>query len=84
MQRYFFNLADDAYPVDLQGIELLDITGAEAEAIRFADDVFDERPDLVSSTGRLNVEVTDHNHDTILILSAKPLNRNLDKSRKPS
>lgn len=61
MQRYFFNLADEVYPVDLQGIELSSLADARIEAVRFAGEVFCNRPELASVNGEFRVEVTDPN-----------------------
>ena len=74
MQRYFFNLADQAYPLDLQGIEFSDIADARAEAVRFADEVFHERPELASNRGEFQIEVTDPNHAMIFTLMTQPVN----------
>ena len=68
MQRYFFNLADEAYPIDLQGTEFPSLDDARAEALRFAGEVFHERPELASAEGELWVEVTDPNRALIFTL----------------
>jgi len=70
MQRYFFNLADEAYPIDLQGAEFPSLDDARAEAVRFAGDVFRERPELASAKGELWVEVTDPNRAMLFTLVA--------------
>jgi hypothetical protein len=68
MQRYFFNLADDSYPVDLQGTEFPSLDDARAEAVRFVSEVFRERPELASPKGELRVEVTDPNRALVFTL----------------
>jgi hypothetical protein len=68
MQRYFFNLANEVYPVDLQGIEFPSLAEATAEAVRFTGEVFCDRPELVSSNGELRVEVTDPNRAVLFTL----------------
>ena len=74
MQRYFFDLADEIYALDLQGIELPSIVDAKVEAIRFATDVFRERPELASVTGQFRVEVTDPSRTMIVTLETTPIN----------
>jgi len=68
MQRYFFNLADEAYPIDLQGTEFPSLDDARAEAVRFAGEVLRERPELASPEGELWVEVTDPNRALVFTL----------------
>ena len=68
MQRYFFNLADEAYPVDLQGIEFSSLADARVEAVRFAGEVFCDRPELASVNGEFRVEVTDPNRAMLFTL----------------
>lgn len=74
IQRYFFDLADEAYPPDLQGKEFSDVADARAEAIRFVDEVFYERPELASGTGEFHVKVTGPNRTIIFTLVTQPIN----------
>lgn len=57
--RYFFHLADQDRDFDRDGLELPDDESAKAEAVRYAGQLLQDRPNDLWNTGQSRVEVTD-------------------------
>lgn len=58
MQRFFFNLSDGSVERDDVGMELTNIAAARVEAVRYTGEVLRGRPDMVSASREVRVEVT--------------------------
>ena len=59
--RLFFNLAGAVHDPDNDGVELPDIGAAREQAVKFAGEYINHRPEAVWLGDELRLEVTDAN-----------------------
>ena len=68
MARYFFNMRDDEYALDEQGIELPNLTAARHEVVAFAMRRLTADPDAVLPSKDFSIEAWDNQGELLLTL----------------
>ena len=71
MQRYFFHRIDGHLEPDLEGMECADMTQVRREALCYAARTLNEHPEMVWTTGELQITVTNDMGAIVTIVNVK-------------